>query len=277
MAKGRPKRILPGEIDTEYLVEKVQEASNKIQAADITPAEVEQAKETIKAYEERQKIKTICIIPARAGSKRLPGKNFKELDGKTVLEHAVNIACFSLLFDDVIISTDDKDIQQLAGDVTMHKRSEKNSSDTAGLREVVLEVLEDEKYKDVESICILYTTGVFTKKEDLEKGLKMLGDHNTVFPVKPLSIDLKNILYIKSQQVYALFPTFDSAKIREIVASGLKEHVGQWFVVRRSWVDAHRIIEGNCGYVEVDWMDGEDVNTEENWFVMEAKYKEAVK
>ena len=55
----------------------------------------------------------ICIIPAREGSKRLPGKNKKELFGFPMLEHTIRICERSELFDDVFISTDDPEIKDM--------------------------------------------------------------------------------------------------------------------------------------------------------------------
>jgi pseudaminic acid cytidylyltransferase len=242
----------------------------------VTPEEVQQAEALIKQAEDQAKIRTICIIPARAGSKRLPGKNFRELDGKPLIMHQIEIANSSKLFDEVIVSCDYKvcDTQyKVWHNATNHIRSAKNSDDQAGLREVVLEVLENEKYKDVENICILYTTGVFTTRDDLRKGLELLGEHNTAFPVKASSIDLKNIIYLKDSQAFSLFPTIETPKMRQTIASGLYEHVGQWFMMRRAWVENNKIISGNCGYVIVPWERAQDVNTEEDWMIMEAKYE----
>jgi pseudaminic acid cytidylyltransferase len=264
-------------VDSDVAIDNAQSAVQKFDELPkmVTPEEVQQAEALIKQAEDQAKIRTICIIPAREGSKRVPGKNFRELGGKEVLKHAEEIAIGSKLFDEVIISSDKS---YIAGyDSTWIERSAKNSDDQAGLREVVLEILENEKYKDVENICILYTTGVFTTRDDLRKGLELLGEHNTAFPVKASSIDLKNIIYLKGTQAFSLFPTIDTPKMRQIVASGLYEHVGQWFMMRRAWIESNKIISGNCGYVIVPWERGHDVNTEEDWMIMEAKYKEMSK
>jgi pseudaminic acid cytidylyltransferase len=56
----------------------------------------------------------IAVIPARGGSKRIPGKNIKELVGKPLLAYSVQAAIDSNLFDRVIVSTDSREIAQVA-------------------------------------------------------------------------------------------------------------------------------------------------------------------
>ena len=50
-------------------------------------------------------IETLCIIPARYGSKRFPGKMLKEIHGKPVLQHVIERCCQSVMVDEVVVST----------------------------------------------------------------------------------------------------------------------------------------------------------------------------
>ena len=56
----------------------------------------------------------IAIIPARGGSKGLPGKNIKPINGKPLIAYAVEAALKAKHIDRVIISTDDKEIADIA-------------------------------------------------------------------------------------------------------------------------------------------------------------------
>lgn len=58
--------------------------------------------------------KILCIIPARGGSKRLPGKNIKPLLGKPLIAYAIAAAKSSKYVDRVIVSTDDQSIADAA-------------------------------------------------------------------------------------------------------------------------------------------------------------------
>ena len=56
----------------------------------------------------------ICIIPARGGSKRIPRKNIKEFNGKPIIAYSIEAALKSNCFSQVIVSTDDDEISEVA-------------------------------------------------------------------------------------------------------------------------------------------------------------------
>ena len=58
----------------------------------------------------------VCIIPARGGSKRIPGKNLKRFNGAPIITYAIATARQSGLFDRVLVSTDCEDIARVARD-----------------------------------------------------------------------------------------------------------------------------------------------------------------
>jgi CMP-N,N'-diacetyllegionaminic acid synthase len=56
----------------------------------------------------------LCTIPARAGSKRLPGKNLRTLAGKPVIAYTIEVAQQSGLFESVYVCTEDEEIADVA-------------------------------------------------------------------------------------------------------------------------------------------------------------------
>jgi N-acylneuraminate cytidylyltransferase len=56
----------------------------------------------------------LCIIPARGGSKRIPCKNIKDFLGKPVISYSIEAALKSKLFDEVMVSTDNEEIELIA-------------------------------------------------------------------------------------------------------------------------------------------------------------------
>lgn len=56
----------------------------------------------------------LCIIPARGGSKRIPRKNIKEFLGKPIIAYSIETAIKSGLFSEVMVSTDDDEIAEVA-------------------------------------------------------------------------------------------------------------------------------------------------------------------
>ncbi len=60
------------------------------------------------------KTKNICIIPARGGSKRIPRKNIKLFLGKPIISYSIQAAIQSEMFDEIMVSTDDLEIADIA-------------------------------------------------------------------------------------------------------------------------------------------------------------------
>ena len=105
-------------------------------------------------------MKTIAIITARGGSKRIPRKNIKEFMGKPMLAYAIDAAKKSELFDTVMVSTDDKEIAAVAknyGAEVPFMRSAKTSSDYAITYDVLEEVLTEYKKLNIgfDMVCCI--------------------------------------------------------------------------------------------------------------------------
>ena len=80
-------------------------------------------------------MKSLAIITARGGSKRIPRKNIKEFCGKAIIVYSIEAALNSGAFDEVMVSTDDKEIAQIAvnaGAVVPFMRSDSTANDHAG-------------------------------------------------------------------------------------------------------------------------------------------------
>lgn len=59
-------------------------------------------------------MKVLCIIPARGGSKGLPGKNIKIINGKPLIVHSIEHALRSGVCDQIVVTTDSKEIRDVA-------------------------------------------------------------------------------------------------------------------------------------------------------------------
>ena len=90
----------------------------------------------------------IAIIPARGGSKRIPRKNIKNFMGKPMIAYAIEACLSSNIFDEVMVSTDDAEIAEIArsyGAKVPFIRTNAMSDDVAGTFEVLEEVLQEYK------------------------------------------------------------------------------------------------------------------------------------
>jgi pseudaminic acid cytidylyltransferase len=124
---------------------------------------------------------SIAIIPARGGSKRIPGKNKKLFLGKPIITYSIEAALQSSLFDEVMVSTDDPEIAEIAkqlGASVPFLRSSETSNDLATLAEVIQEVLATYNglNKKFDTVCCVLPTAPFVSSEMLRLAYTKLQD-----------------------------------------------------------------------------------------------------
>jgi len=114
-------------------------------------------------------LKILALIPARGGSKGIPGKNIKLLGGKPLIAHAANSASQSPNISRLIISTDSEEIAQAAsihGIEVPFIRPQELASDTTPSLDVMLHALNH--FKNIgeafDAICLLQATSPFKPK-----------------------------------------------------------------------------------------------------------------
>lgn len=117
-------------------------------------------------------LNNIAIIPARSGSKGLPDKNIRELNGKPLLAYSIEAAVKSKMFAQIMVSTDSTKYAEIArqfGADVPFLRSRENSSDAASSWDVVREVLESYKKldKQFDTVCLLQPTSPLRNATDI--------------------------------------------------------------------------------------------------------------
>jgi N-acylneuraminate cytidylyltransferase len=114
----------------------------------------------------------LFLIPARSGSKGLPGKNKKLLNGKPLIAYSIEYALKYTGPENICISTDDIEILELAkeyGINTPFVRPDHLASDTASSFDVMLHAIEyfEKKANDYDTLVLLQVTSPFRQEESL--------------------------------------------------------------------------------------------------------------
>jgi len=128
--------------------------------------------------------KAVAIIPARGGSKRIPRKNIKEFYGKPLIAYSIKVALESKVFDKVVVSTDDKEIAEIAekyGAETI-QRPKELSDDYTGTWDVIdhaIEYLKDEG-EEFDFVCTIYATAPFLQSRYLKEGFEKLKNSDAI-------------------------------------------------------------------------------------------------
>ncbi|ERI90774.1 putative N-acylneuraminate cytidylyltransferase [Clostridiales bacterium oral taxon 876 str. F0540] len=128
--------------------------------------------------------KILAIIPARGGSKGLPRKNIKLLDGKPLISYTIEAAKQSRFIDRVIVSTDDLEIAQISKScgaevpfLRPDKLSGDNSSTVEALKHAVMWLRENEGY-ECDLICVLQCTSPLRGSKDIDGTIQKLFETN---------------------------------------------------------------------------------------------------
>jgi CMP-N,N'-diacetyllegionaminic acid synthase len=120
----------------------------------------------------------IVVIPARGGSKGVPGKNIKELGGKPLIEYTIDAA--REVFDDkkIIVSTDSEKIKTSVESFGLEVpfiRPEELATDECGTQEVLLHTLSFVESKGLypETLVLLQATSPFRNATQIKEALKL--------------------------------------------------------------------------------------------------------
>lgn len=124
----------------------------------------------------------IAIIPARGGSKGLPGKNIKELDGIPLIAHTIRAALESKYIDRVIVTTDSDEIADVAkryGAEVPFRRPDELSSDTALAVDVYIHAVEyimNEQKTLIEKFMVLLPTAPLRTANHIDSAIEFFED-----------------------------------------------------------------------------------------------------
>ena len=125
----------------------------------------------------------IAIIPARGGSKRIPGKNIKLFHGKPMIAYSIEAAKKSGCFDKIIVSTDDHEIADIArryGAEVPFIRPAEIADDHATTMDVIQHAIGwcESQNITVDLLCCIYATAPFISSNDLSAGLEAVSERN---------------------------------------------------------------------------------------------------
>ena len=150
------------------------------------------------------KLNLISLIPARAGSKRIPGKNTIEFQGQSLIEWSIKFSTFSKAISKTLISTDDQKIKKICKnyDVEVHNRSKDLSQDKSATFDVIKEIYFNYLEIKPDVIILLQPTSPLREKNLLKKALDQIESGKNwstiieVFPIQYFTGHIKNGFWI---------------------------------------------------------------------------------
>lgn len=164
---------------------------------------------------------SVAIIPARGGSKRIPRKNLKPFDGVPMIARSIRTALESGLFDQVVVSTDDHEIAELAqahGAQVPFMRPASLADDFTGTAAVIVHALE--QLPAVDYACCIYATAPLLQARFLREGFELLErqpDKSFAFSVCSFGFPVQRALTLDGQgALTALYPEFRNTRSQDL-------------------------------------------------------------
>jgi N-acylneuraminate cytidylyltransferase len=224
-------------------------------------------------------VSCIAIIPARGGSKRIPRKNIRDFLGRPIIAYSIEAAINSGLFDEVMVSTDDEEIADVArkyGAKVPFLRSKQASDDYATTAQVLEEVIgEYSKKEQVYSFaCCIYPSSPFVTKEVLTKAYDKLSREglDSVFPVLRYSYPIWRSLKMEKGKVIMNWPEHVKSRSQDLPPAYHDSGQFYWFNVK-AFSNKRALFTDNCGAIEMTELEVQDIDNESDWAMAELKYK----
>lgn len=224
-------------------------------------------------------MKKLAVITARGGSKRIPRKNILPFLGKPILAYSIEAAIKSGQFDEVMVSTDDEEIAQIAreyGAKVPFMRSDATSNDFANTEDVLLEVLDEyeKRGESFDLICCIYPTAPFVTADKLNEALNKLlsSDADTLIPVVRFSYPPQRALVMKDDYLEFKYPEHMLSRSQD-----LEPHfhdVGQFYMMKTEGFKKNKaIMRGKILPLEMPELEVQDIDNMTDWQIAEIKYQ----
>jgi len=122
-------------------------------------------------------MRTLAIIPARKGSKGVPGKNKIPINGKPLIMYSVEVALQCGLFSHIVVSTDDEEIIEMCAlpGITIDRRPDHLASDESPIVLTVERIVRQmEADMSIDIICLLQPTAPFRTTAHISQALDII-------------------------------------------------------------------------------------------------------
>ena len=222
----------------------------------------------------------LAIIPARGGSKRIPRKNIKLFCGKPMIVWSIEAALQSGCFDQVIVSTDDAEINDVArqyGAAVPFMRPAELSDDHTGTLPVIRHAIEwfNGQGQAIEQVCCLYATAPFVRSEDIQRGLQILNETGSdyAFSVTSYAFPIQRAIHITDQGRVEMFnPEHFNTRSQDLDEA--YHDAGQFYWGRASaWLQGKMIFSPDSAPVLLPRHRVQDIDTPEDWLRAEWMFK----
>jgi pseudaminic acid cytidylyltransferase len=223
--------------------------------------------------------KSVAIITARGGSKRIPRKNIKNFMDKPIIAYSILAALESGVFDEVMVSTDDQEIAEVSkqyGAVVPFFRSKETSDDFSNTSDVLKEVITvyESLGKKFDYVCCIYPTAPFVTAAKLQAAFRLLkeSDADGVMPVAEFSFPIwRSVKMDEGHKITFNWP--ENAFRRSQDLPPAYHDCGQYYFLNTErFMATGKLVSDHTLGVLTPPTEMQDIDNEEDWKLAEIKY-----
>lgn len=232
----------------------------------------------------KKKLKVICIIPARGGSKGIKLKNLQKICGKPLLYYPIKAAIKSKVCDHIFVSTDSKSIAKESkkyGANVPFLRKKKYSGDRVTTELTLRDALKEYEnfYKIKFDICVFLTcTNIFRKASWITEAVSTLKKNVKIDSAFSVHSFYKHIWHFKGKKLQKVLPWMKNYTSRQIAPNLYREDTGLASATRsKFWRKGKRIGKIVKLIVNTDSFTGIDIHNKRDLYMAEMAMRFQIK
>lgn len=222
----------------------------------------------------------IVVIPARGGSKRIPGKNIKDFCGKPMIAWSIETALSLPDVDHVIVSTDSEEIKKVALDygaeVPFMRPAELSDDFTVTMLVLkhAVEEMERQRGKTVSTLCCLYPTAPFAKANKIQEGFTKLEVEprlEVAFSITSFPFPIQRAVYLREDEIVMVQPEYELTRSQDLEET--YHDAGQFYCLKRDTVFQYMgFFSPYSKGIILPRNEVQDIDTLEDWEVAERMF-----
>ena len=213
----------------------------------------------------------IVFIPARGGSKGIPLKNIKKFINKPLIEYSIDYAKQSKKVNDIILSTDNKDIKKIAlkNNITVIDRPNNISGDKASTESAIQHLVNSQNFDNNTVIILLQPTSPLRPKNTLDLMLNKFKKNRydcmlTLSPIHPLTWKIN--INLKSMYDYSNRPRRQDFKEEDMIYD---ENGSVYIFTVKSFLKYKNRLGGKIGHYVFEEIYGKQIDTPLDFEILE--------
>lgn len=221
--------------------------------------------------------KIVAFIPVRGGSKSIPLKNIREMNGQPLVYWTIDAAVNCQYIDEVYVSTDSDQIHDIvskynkknAHKLTCIGRSKETATDTATTESAMLEFAN---HYDFDSIVLIQATSPLLEAEDLERAIKKYNQEN--YDSLLSLVRQKRFIWEENEQEVKPknYDVFNRPRRQDF--EGFLIENGAFYITKRNLLlETGSRISGNIGYYEMNEDSYFEIDELNDWLIVEQLMK----